>query len=92
MVHYDLTPWGNEAMEEVFYGDTFEPVTEETIFAHGRWHVSKERVFKEVATGKYWLAEWREGATEMQDTDPDLTLVLVEPIQETVTNYKIVKD
>lgn len=87
---YDLSKY-DDPMEGVFWGDDFEEVTKEEIVDQGRWTTHYSQVLKEKSTGLFWEATWSHGSTEYQDCDPDLTLLLVEPVEVTVTQYKPVK-
>jgi hypothetical protein len=75
-------------MEGVFWGEEFVKVTGETIEDQGRWTTHYSQVLQHRDTGAFWLAEWDRGSTEYQETDPDLSLVLVEPVEVTKVEYK----
>lgn len=82
-----------DEVEEIFWGDSFKPVTKEEIVGESRWSKFKEQVFLEVSTGKYVLVEWEVGATECQEVDTSYVLTEVEPYMTTVTKYrKVTKD
>lgn len=87
---YDLTEF-EDPMEDVFWGDTFTKVTEETIEDQDRWHTYLYQVLQHNETGEYWGAEWRVGSTEYQECDHDLILTQVEPREVTVIQYFIVE-
>lgn len=61
-----------------------------------RWSHVHERVYKDLATGKYWRTTYRVGATECQDEGPyeydgeEIELEEVVPVEIKKTIYKAV--
>lgn len=89
MKMFDLSSL-EDPVEDVFDGDDFEEVTSESIYDQTRWSTSYEQVFK-YKDGTFWNASWSRGSTEYQDEGVEnLTLVQVEPVQVTVTQYKVI--
>jgi len=80
-----------DEIEDLFYGDRYQQVTEETVVSTSRWSNSIEQVLYDTADCKYYLAEWEVGATEYQDVDMEVILTQVEPYEVTVTKYRKVK-
>lgn len=76
--------------EDVFWGENFEEVTAEQIEDQSRWSTFYCQILK-YKDGTFWRASWSRGSTEMQDEGvEDLQLVQVEPVQVTVTEYKVI--
>lgn len=86
MKTYDLTGF-DDPMEDVLFGETFERVTEESIYDQDRWHTYYTQVLKHKKTGEYWRADWVAGSTEYQECNPDLTLTQVTPKEVTAIQY-----
>lgn len=69
-------------------------VVSDRIIGTGRWSVNYELVFKNKATGKFYMTGYSRGATEQQNEAPfeyadDLvTCEEVRPVQKTVTVYE----
>jgi hypothetical protein len=84
--YFDLSQY-EDPMEEVFFGEDFKKVTQASVYEQSRWTTYKEQVFQ-YKDGTFWEATWAEGSTEMQECDPELTLLLVEPKQVTQTIYE----
>ena len=87
--YFDLGKY-DYPMEEVFEGEDFMEITRVTITDQRRWTTTYSKVLQEKATGHFWLAQWSQGSTEYQETDPDLTLILVEPVEIIKTEYHVV--
>jgi hypothetical protein len=86
MIKYDMTEF-EDPMKDVFYGDTFESVTEEKISDQGRWYTYLSQVFQHKTTKEFWEARWTRGSTEYQECDPELELVKVSPKAVITTIY-----
>jgi hypothetical protein len=86
-VYFDLSQY-DDPMEAVFYEEEFLEVTEETIENQRRWTTTYSQVLQQKGTGEFWLARWECGSTEDQDTDPSLTLTLVQPVEVTRVEYR----
>lgn len=87
-VGYDLTKYDLD--EDFFDDEDFEEVTKQKIEGQGRWTTTFSQVFKH-KDGTFWEACWHQGSTEYQETDLDLSVIQVEPIEVTVTTYKAIK-
>ena len=87
--YFDLSRY-DYPMEDIFEGEDFLEITGETIVDQRRWTTTYSKVLQEKATGHFWLAQWERGSTEYQETDPNLTLILVEPVEVTKTEYHVV--
>ena len=78
--------------EDVFLGEDFEEVTDEQIEDQSRWSTFYSQILKYNKDGTLWKASWSRGSTEMQDCGvEDLQLIQVEPVEVTVTQYKVIK-
>lgn len=91
MITFDLSIY-EDPMEDVFYGDDFEAVTEESIDGGSRWAVYLSQVLLHKESQTFWRADWTCGATEYQEEDPNLTLTKVEPYEVTTTEYRPAKE
>lgn len=88
--YFDLSEY-ERPMEDVFWGEEFIKITGETIQGQSRWTTQHSQVFQHRDTKEFWLAEWSTGSTEYQETDPELTLTLVEPVEVTKIEYHMVR-
>lgn len=82
-------------LQDLVYGESEELEEISDIIAdQTRWSICHEIVFKEVATGRFYMVSYCQGSTEMQDEmpfeyDPDeIACVEVEPVEKTVTVYE----
>jgi hypothetical protein len=85
---FDLSIYEDE--EDFFDDEDFTEVTREKIEDQRRWSTMFSQVFK-YKDGTFWEASWERGSTEYQETDLELSVVQVEPVQVTVTKYKVIK-
>lgn len=67
-----------------YVSDTYDIVGET------RWSVYKTAVWG-FDDGSFAEVNWEEGATEYQETDANLSIIEVEPYEETVIKYREVK-
>ena len=84
-----------QEFSEILWDDheDYESVTPTKIKDQSRWSVYKSCVFKQKSTGKFFEADWGEGATEYQeDQCEDWYFTEVEPLEVVVINYKKVED
>ena len=88
LIRYDLSKYENE--EDFFDDENFEEVTAREIEDQGRWSTFYSQVFKD-KDGNFWQASWERGSTEYQEVDPNLLVVAVEPYEEIVTKYKVLR-
>jgi len=82
----------DEFFEELTEGDTFEPVTEESIYDQRRWVTCYEMVFKRVSDGTFWDFSWERGSTENQESFLNLYCSQVEPVEVSRIEYHAVKE
>lgn len=87
MKYFDLTIYEEE--EDFFDDEDFTEVTIKEIYDQRRWATCYSQVFK-YKDGTFWKASWKRGSTECQETDLQLSVWQVEPVQVTVTQYKAV--
>jgi len=80
-----------DEIEELFYGQEYEWVTNEKVVNTSRWSNFMEQVLLHKASGKHYLAQWEAGATEYQVVDLEVFLTEVEPYETTVIKYREVK-
>ncbi len=85
--YFDLSEY-ERPMEDVFWGGEFIEITGEAIEGQSRWTTQYSQVLQHRDTKEFWLAEWSIGSTEYQETDPELSLTLVEPIEVTKVEYQ----
>ena len=76
-----------EFFEELTEGDTFTPVTEESIYDQRRWVTCYEQVFKRVSDDTFWNFSWEIGSTEYQECCSQ-----VEPVEVSRIEYHAVRE
>lgn len=67
-----------------YMDDTYDLVGE------SRWSIYKTAVWQ-FDDGSFAEINWEEGATEQQETDANISIIEVEPYEETVIKYRRVK-
>ena len=85
-----------EEAQHLAYGDRVDGWEEvegtRKIVDHTRWSVVSSAVFLHVESGKFYMLQWSEGATEMQDQSPfdwaDPNPIEVKPVEKTITVYE----
>lgn len=77
--------------DQFMWGELYESVEGPHVIDTSRWFNYMEQVVRNKETGKFYLFQWREGATEYQEeyfSESDHMVTEVEPYQETVTKYR----
>ena len=64
-----------------------QEVEAESIVGQSRWNTFFTKVVKD-DDGFFWRVNWSQGSTECQDNDEEVTVIQVEPVQVTVTQYE----
>lgn len=85
----------DEIFQEILWDghEDFKAVTDTKIEDQSRWSVYKSCVYQQQSTGKFFEAQWGEGATEQQEgQDEYWTFTEVEPKEVTVIVYSHTND
>jgi len=88
---FDLSIYENPDEDVLWDDNEFTKVTKPEIDGQSRWSTFYSQILKYNKDGTFWDARWSRGSTEMQDEGvEDLELVQVEPVEITVTQYKVI--